>query len=101
MSMRPAGKHYFLCPFCASRLIKRSSWLVHPLLRSEVYQCDRADCGASFNASAELTHIASTTGLPDAPPSPLPPTPKFLRALAHQAYLARNSRSSLSLEQSL
>lgn len=77
-------KAQFSCCFCGRPLIRRTSWLQHVFLRQEVYQCSEPTCGASFNATAELTHLASPTGKPDAPPCSLPETPAYLRRLAQQ-----------------
>ncbi|MET1080289.1 MAG: ogr/Delta-like zinc finger family protein [Pseudomonas sp.] len=76
----------FHCPFCAAPLIRRTSWLVHPFMRQENYQCDFTGCGASFQGASELTHISSPSGMPDPPRCSLPETPTFLRVMAQRVY---------------
>lgn len=95
----PRRKAQFVCCFCRQPLIRRTSWLQHVFLRQEVYQCSEPTCGASFNATAELTHLASPTGHPNAPACSLPETPAYLRRLAqqvHQKNLATNQMDLLA-----
>ena len=79
-------KVVFSCEACGSPLIKRTSYLSHRFLRHDTYCCDNPVCGATYSGHTELTGIASPTGVPDAPPSDLPPTPAYLRAIATDAY---------------
>jgi hypothetical protein len=81
-------KVVFSCPFCRAPLIKRTSYLSHTFLRHDTFVCDNPVCGAAFSGHTELTHIASPSGMPEAPPCELPPTPAFLRNKALDAYLA-------------
>lgn len=78
-------KAVFTCDVCQSRLIKRTSALLHQHLRHDLYICSNPLCSASYSGHTELTGIASPSGMPDAPASELPPTPAFERAVAAQA----------------
>jgi len=75
----PRQRTVFECPFCHSKLLKRSSFLLHPYLRSDIYTCTNPLCNASFTGHNELTHLSSPTGLPDAAPCQLPDMPPELR----------------------
>lgn len=77
-------KAVFTCDVCHSRLIKRTSALLHPHLRHDLYICSNPLCSASYSGHTELTGIASPSGVPDAPASDLPPTPAFERAVAER-----------------
>lgn len=55
-------------------------------LRQQVYQCHFAPCSASFYARTELTHLASQSGLPNAPACELPPSTNHLRRMAQKVY---------------
>ena len=72
-------KAVFLCPYCSSPLFKRTSFLAHRFLRNDVFVCENPLCSAAFNATTEITHIASPTGIPHAMPCELPDTPHLLR----------------------
>ncbi|KTF40682.1 ogr/Delta-like zinc finger family protein [Xanthomonas translucens] len=77
----------FTCPACGEGvLIKRTSYLTHPLLRHDTYVCDNPLCSASYTGHSELTAIASPSGMPNARPTDLPEAPAFARAIALKAY---------------
>lgn len=77
-------KAIFTCEVCHSRLIKRTSALLHPHLRHDLYICSNPLCSASYSGHTELTGIASPSGVPNAPASDLPPTPAYERAVAER-----------------
>ena len=97
MSMLAGSRVIFACESCGSRLIKRTSTLVHKYLRNDIYVCDNPLCGASYSGHSELTGIASPSGVPMALPSELPPTPSFLRAQMQQAWKAGKGYNQLDL----
>lgn len=85
MTHTPTRKAIFTCEVCRSRLIKRTSALLHPHLRHDLYICSNPLCSASYSGHTELTGIASPSGVPNAPASDLPPTPAYERALAERS----------------
>ncbi|WP_313219507.1 ogr/Delta-like zinc finger family protein [Stenotrophomonas sp.] len=97
MSAVAGGRVIFSCESCDSRLIKRTSTLVHKYLRNDIYVCDNPLCGASYSGHSELTGIASPSGVPTALPSELPPTPSFLRAQMQLAWKAGKGYIQLDL----
>lgn len=86
MSSLLGGRAVFSCEACGSRLIKRTSSLAHKFLRNDAYVCENPLCAASYSGHSELTGIASPSGVPQALPSELPPTPGLLRAQLNQAW---------------
>lgn len=90
-------KVVFSCPCCGAPLIKRTSYLTHQYLRHDTFVCDNPVCGASFSGHTELTHIASPSGMPEAGPCDLPPTPTLLRNQALEAYRADQQDRQLDL----
>lgn len=76
----------FHCEACGGALRKRSSFRSHQFLRHDLWQCTNPLCSASYVGFSELTSLASPSGLPDAPPSELPPTPVCLRRMAEAAW---------------
>ncbi len=86
-----AGKVVFRCPFCSSRLSKRTSWLEHRFLRRDVYCCDNPTCSASFVGMSELTHIASPSGCDSGNSCDLPASTSYLRNAALSAYIRKTS----------
>lgn len=93
----PQKRTQFRCPFCDTPLVRRTSWLAHIFMRQELYQCDMPVCGASFNGTTELTHIASPTGMPHAPECALPESPHYLRELARRAYKQNAGEAQMDL----
>jgi len=87
----PRQRTVFECPFCHSKLIKRSSFLLHPYLRSDTYTCTNPLCNASFTGHNELTHLTSPTGIPDAAPCHLPEMPAELRQQALKEWRGQQS----------
>lgn len=83
------GKVVFQCEFCGHRLVKRTSWLQHQHLRSDVYCCTNPVCNASWVGNTELTHILSPSGLANGHASGLPEAPGFKRNAALAAHIAR------------
>ncbi|WP_288472305.1 hypothetical protein [uncultured Pseudomonas sp.] len=79
-------KGQFWCCFCGAPLVCRTSWFAHVFLRQQVFQCHFAPCSASFYAHTELTHLASPSGLPNAPACELPPSTSHLNAMARKVY---------------
>nr|WP_314583861.1 hypothetical protein [uncultured Pseudomonas sp.] len=79
-------KGQFWCCFCGAPLVCRTSWFAHVFLRQQVFQCHFAPCSASFYAHTELTHLASPSGLPNAPACELPPSNSHLTAMAQKVY---------------
>ena len=75
----------FRCEFCGSKLSKRSSWLRHEKLRSDVYCCENPVCNSSYLGNSELTHILSPSGTSDAE-SALPKSTDYLRKQALKEY---------------
>lgn len=90
-------KRQFYCCECGSPLIKRTSLMAHMFLRHDTYVCDYPACGATYNGITEITHIASPSGLPDAPPCPLPESTTYLRNLAHKVYVANQNLRQMNL----
>lgn len=88
------GKVVFTCEFCGHRLVKRTSWLQHQYLRSDVYCCTNPVCNASFIGATELTHIASPSGLAEGRGSGLPEAPSYKRNAALAAHIARMTAAS-------
>lgn len=70
----------FACRACSYTLIKRTSYLAHQYLRHDTYVCSNPLCSASYTGHSELTHLASPSGIPHAPPCDLPETPWSRRA---------------------
>lgn len=97
MSDVAGGRVIFSCETCKSKLIKRTSALVHMFLRNDIYVCENPLCCASYSGHSELTGIASPSGIPTAMPSELKPTPGFLRAQMHQAWKAGKGDIQLDL----
>ncbi|MEE9890905.1 MAG: ogr/Delta-like zinc finger family protein [Stenotrophomonas geniculata] len=81
MSAAVGQRAVFRCPACNARLVKRTSALQHPFLRTEAYVCPNPMCGATYTGSSELTNLASPSGLPSAPACELPPTPYYQRTM--------------------
>ena len=81
MSPAVGQRAVFCCPACNARLVKRTSALQHPFLRTDAYVCPNPMCGATYTGSTELTHVASPSGLPNAPACELPPTPGYQRTM--------------------
>lgn len=92
----PRRKVVFSCPACRAPLIKRTSYLTHQYLRHDTFVCENPVCGASYSGHTELTGIASPSGMPDAAPCDLPPTPAYQRAKALEIY--RQSRDDVQLD---
>ena len=93
----PTRRVVFACEACGSRLVKRTSYLTHQYLRHDTFVCDNPVCGAAFSGHTELTHIASPSGMPEAAPCDLPPTPTLLRNQALEAYRADQQDRQLGL----
>jgi hypothetical protein len=92
----PRRKVVFSCPACRAPLIKRTSYLTHQYLRHDTFVCENPVCGATYSGHTELTGIASPSGMPDATPCDLPPTPGYQRAKALEVY--RQSRDDGQLD---
>ncbi|TAA26555.1 ogr/Delta-like zinc finger family protein [Pseudoxanthomonas winnipegensis] len=97
MSAQPGHRVVFSCEACGHALKKRTSSLEHRFLRKDVYVCENPLCGASYSGHSELTGIASPSGVPEANPSELPPTPGFERAKLQQAWKESRGDSQLDL----
>ncbi|TRX75289.1 ogr/Delta-like zinc finger family protein [Pseudomonas mangiferae] len=76
----------FNCPFCNSKLICRTSWRAHTLLRQELYTCSNPFCNAGIGGHTELTHLINPSGLADAPSCSLPETSHYARRMAQRAH---------------
>jgi len=53
------------CPHCGSRMRTRTSREVTKCFRDMQVQCDNMECGATFGASLELTHMISPSAHPN------------------------------------
>ncbi|EKT4070348.1 TPA: ogr/Delta-like zinc finger family protein [Stenotrophomonas maltophilia] len=84
-------KVVFRCPFCHSPLVKRTSHLSHDHLRHDSFNCTNPVCSAAFTGHTELTGVASPSGLPDARPTDLPPSPAYAREIAQRAHRMQHS----------
>lgn len=62
MSRRPNG---MCCPHCGHGTVTRSSRALAPTCRQMTIQCSNADCGASYGAQMEITHIISPSATPN------------------------------------
>ncbi|KAF1719788.1 ogr/Delta-like zinc finger family protein [Pseudoxanthomonas wuyuanensis] len=82
----PRRKVVFSCPACGAHLIKRTSYLLHQFLRHDTFVCDNPVCSAAFSGHTELTHLASPSGMPHAPPCELPRTPGSRRDKTLEKY---------------
>lgn len=87
----------FACEACGSLLYKRSSYRSHKFLRHDTYVCENPVCSASYSGTSELTHVSSPSGMPDAMPSELPPTPTHLRNEALRAWKQQNPSAQSDL----
>ncbi|HFF3760130.1 TPA: ogr/Delta-like zinc finger family protein [Stenotrophomonas maltophilia] len=85
----------FTCDACRTPLVKRTSALQHPHLRSDAYVCQNPLCGATYTGHSELTGISSPSGVPNAPACELPRTSGFERALLHQSWKRGRGDSQL------
>lgn len=55
-----SGSQYGLkCPHCRHVVRVRNSVEIHELLRAMYLQCTNVNCGATFRAQLEFTHIMS------------------------------------------
>lgn len=87
----------FACEACGSLLYKRSSYRSHKFLRHDTYVCENPVCCASYSGTSELTHIASPSGMPEAMPSELPPTPTHIRNEALRAWKQQHPNAQSDL----
>ena len=93
----PTRRVVFACEACGSRLVKRTSYLTHKFLRHDTYVCDNPVCAAAYSGHTELTGIASPTGMPNAAPCGLPPTPAYERAKAQEVYRQQMQDAQMDL----
>lgn len=94
----PGIRAKFRCTACGGLLVKRTSSLTHPHLRHDTYVCDNPICSACYSGITELTGIASPSGMPNARPVELPPTPAYPRNLALKVYQQAKSGPQCSLD---
>lgn len=90
-------KGVFHCGACHSVLVKRTSYLLHPHLRNDVYVCQNPLCSASYSGHTEITGLVSPSGIPNAPACDLPPTPAYERALAERALRQQQNDAQLDI----
>jgi predicted RNA-binding Zn-ribbon protein involved in translation (DUF1610 family) len=75
--------HRFKCPNCGGKIRIRNSVEQHPLLRAMYLQCTNVNCGATYRAGLEITHLMSPSAMPN-PNIVLPIADNFIRQMAMQ-----------------
>jgi len=97
MSAPTSSRATFCCEACDTALIKRTSRLQHRHLRTDIWICPNPLCSASYSGNSELISIVSPSGIPEAPPSELPPTPGYERALLQMAWKLEHGPRQLDM----
>ncbi|MDF2180972.1 ogr/Delta-like zinc finger family protein [Neptuniibacter sp. CAU 1671] len=76
------------CPHCRHAIRVRNSVEQHPLLRSMYLQCTNVNCGATYRAGMEITHLMS----PAADPNPAIELPMADAAIRRAAVERENAK---------
>lgn len=61
--MKPSNPNANACPGCGGPSVQRSCRTVTPIFRTLYFACKNVECGCTFAAALEFTHIISPSAI--------------------------------------